>query len=293
MFELEGKDYLITVDYLSNYWEIDRLKDTRAITVIKAMKAHFARYGSPCTVMSDNGPQFTSENFRRFAVDFDFNHVTSSPYHSRSNGKAESAVKTAKSILRKNKDGDQFLALLNYRNTPSQNSDTSPAQKFFNRRTRTLLPMCNKLLRPEITLRSDIENIQKGQSRMKTYHDKGAKDLKPLCEGEAIVMRPHTLGNKIWRRGVVLNGEGRSCNIETSDGSVVRRNRVHLRKVPDRAPIPTLEHPEILEPLLPARNPEIPTATEAVTGQSSPVKNPEAVRIPAASPRLSPSRSPL
>ena len=127
LFELEGKDYLIIVDYLSNFWEIDRLRDTTATTVIKTMKTHIARYGIPSTVVSDKGPQFTSSQFERFAVDYDFEHNTSDPYHHQSNGKVESAVKTAKNILKKNKDGDQFLALLNYRNTPSQNSNTSPA----------------------------------------------------------------------------------------------------------------------------------------------------------------------
>ena len=145
LFELEGKDYMVTVDYLSNYWERDRLENTKASTVVRKLKAHFARYGSPCVLISDNGPQFTSENFKQFATTFDFEHRTSSPYNSKSNGKAESAVKTAKSILRKNKDGDQFLALLNYRNTPSQSTGTSPAQRFFNRRTRTLLPTCETL----------------------------------------------------------------------------------------------------------------------------------------------------
>ena len=53
------------------------------------LKAHFARYGSPW---------FTSANFENFSCNFDFEHRTSSPYNSKSNGKAESAVKTAKAL---------------------------------------------------------------------------------------------------------------------------------------------------------------------------------------------------
>ena len=44
---------------------------------------------------------------------------------------------------------------------------------------------------------------------------KKAKDLKPLNEGETIVMKPQTLGNKVWKRGIIINGKGRSYNIET------------------------------------------------------------------------------
>ena len=67
LFELHGKHYLITVDYLSNFWEIDRLYDLGSKAVISKLKSHFARYGIPSTVVSDNGPQFSSEDFAKFA----------------------------------------------------------------------------------------------------------------------------------------------------------------------------------------------------------------------------------
>ena len=50
LFELDDKDYMITVDYFSNFWEIDRLENTKSSTVIQKLKAHFARYGSSCVV---------------------------------------------------------------------------------------------------------------------------------------------------------------------------------------------------------------------------------------------------
>ena len=62
------------------------------------LKAHFARYGSPYVVISDNGPHITSANFENFSRNFDFEHRTSRPNNSKSNGKAESAVKTAKAL---------------------------------------------------------------------------------------------------------------------------------------------------------------------------------------------------
>ena len=129
---------MATVDYFSNFWEIGLLENTKLSTVIKKLNSYFVRYGSPCVIVSDNGPQFTSANFENFSRNFDFEHWASSPYNSKSNGKAESAVMTAKALLRKNKEGDQFLALLNYRNTQSPATGTSPA-RFLNRRTQTLL----------------------------------------------------------------------------------------------------------------------------------------------------------
>jgi hypothetical protein len=101
LFQLDGKDYLVTVDYFSNFFELDRLEKTTASAVIRKLSYHFARYGIPCTVVSDNGPQFSSEEFVKFARDYDFEHCTSSPHYPKSNGKAESAVKTAKTLLKK------------------------------------------------------------------------------------------------------------------------------------------------------------------------------------------------
>lgn len=51
--------------------------------------------------MTDNGSQFASRDFLRFAKEWDFEHLTSSPYHSQGNGKTEGTVKEAKKILRK------------------------------------------------------------------------------------------------------------------------------------------------------------------------------------------------
>ncbi|KAK3697327.1 hypothetical protein QZH41_004727 [Actinostola sp. cb2023] len=118
----QGTDYLVTVDYYSNYWEIDRLENTKSATAIRKLKAHFARFGIPSILVSDNGPQFTSDSFRKFTRDWDIEHTPSAPYNSQSNGKAEAAVKAAKKMLRKTQKTreDQYLALLAIRNTPSQ-----------------------------------------------------------------------------------------------------------------------------------------------------------------------------
>ena len=52
LLSLDFKTYLVTVDYFSNFFEIDRLYDTKTRPVIKKLKAHIARYltrSSPTT----------------------------------------------------------------------------------------------------------------------------------------------------------------------------------------------------------------------------------------------------
>ena len=83
------------------------------------MKRNFARHGVPDECISDNGPQFDSYEYSRFAKEYGFTLIKSSPYHSQGNGKAESAVKVAKNILKKSRHEDPYLALLAYRNTPT------------------------------------------------------------------------------------------------------------------------------------------------------------------------------
>ena len=51
------------------------------------------------TLIGDNGPPFNSKHFKAFSAEWDFHHVTSSPYHPQSNGRTENAVKTCKSLL--------------------------------------------------------------------------------------------------------------------------------------------------------------------------------------------------
>ena len=120
-----------------------------------------ARYGIPKRVVSDNGPQYTSSEFQNFSNKYEFEHVTSSPRYPQSNGKAESAVKTAKRIMEKALDAksDPYLAILEYRNTPSDGMSTSPAQRLLGRRTRTTIPVSRPLLEPACT-RSAQQELQ-------------------------------------------------------------------------------------------------------------------------------------
>ena len=99
----------------SRYIDITYLPSLTSATVIGKLKNFFSHHGIPEMVISDNGTQFSSAEFRTFADRWNLSHVTSSPHYLQSNGAAERAVKTVKEILRQD---DIFLALLSYRSTP-------------------------------------------------------------------------------------------------------------------------------------------------------------------------------
>ena len=245
LFTLDNKDYLITVDYYSNFWEVDRLMNTKTTAVILKLKNHFARYGCPNRVISDNGPQFVAEEFASFANVWGFEHRTSSPENSKANGKAESAVKTAKRLIRKAIEAKEepYLAILDYRNTPTQGMESSPVQPLMNRRTKTLIPTAAALLHPKVADRDkEIRELKNRQKQQMKYYNRTAKDLPKLEEGDVIRMKPFRLGKKNWDKAMVTARlDERSYTVETPDGRSYRRNRCHLKKSAEKsAPIETI-----------------------------------------------------
>ena len=96
LFEFRGHSYLLVVDYYSRFIEIARLDRTTSEEIILQTKKIFARAGIPEVVVSDNGPQYSSEAYAAFARQFQFEHVTSSPHYPQSNGEAERTVQTVK-----------------------------------------------------------------------------------------------------------------------------------------------------------------------------------------------------
>ena len=92
LFELYKKEFMVTVDYFSNFWEVDGLTTTASAAIILKLKNHLARYGCPNCLTSDNGPQFTSSEFIKFTKEWDFQHRTNSLGNSKVNGKVESAL---------------------------------------------------------------------------------------------------------------------------------------------------------------------------------------------------------
>ena len=101
LFELDNLNYLIVVDYFSRYIEIAAMQKTiKSHEVIRTLKAIFARQGIPEELRSDNGPQYASAEFTHFAKEWVFRHTTISPRFPQSNGEAERAVETTKTLFK-------------------------------------------------------------------------------------------------------------------------------------------------------------------------------------------------
>lgn len=225
---IRQQDYLITVDYLSGYIEVDRLPSKRIGDVIYCLKVQFARHGLPLEVVSDNSP-FNAADFRRFAEKYDFKHTTSSPRYAQANGRAETAVKTIKRLFEKaTEDGqDPHLALLAWRNTPAEQLGPSPAQIMFGRRTRTNLPSTNDLLSSAYDEKAH-DALLAAKRRQAAYYDRGARPRQPLAVGDTVRTRWDPKDD--WEKAQITKVlPHRSYQLRFEDGTTRRRTSKHVR----------------------------------------------------------------
>jgi len=234
LFTVKGKEYIAVVDYYSQYIEIYTLHSTTSKAVINAVKSMFSRHGTPVQVISDNGPQFSSQEFKEFSKVWDFNHQTSSPHYPASNGQAENAVKIMKNMIKKvaSSGEDVYQALQVYRSTPLEHGK-SPAELLFNRRIRSNLPVTKKLLENQVPS-SNVENKKKElKKRQKQNYDKNVAPLPKLKVGATVRLqnmeKPSSKKPQWPLKGVVTKVlQNRSYLVKTENGDVLRRNRRHL-----------------------------------------------------------------
>ena len=244
--EYHGLNYLITVDYFTNFIEVDYLSTISSKNVITCLSRHFARYGIPKCLISDCGSQFTSQEFKQFMTKWGIVHFKSSPGHHQANGKAEAGVKIVKNLLKKS-SGDPYLALLELRNTPRQDGNQSPAELMFGRSTRSTVPSLRKQ-----STDSDKQQQQylcmrerRRQSIRNSYNRK-SKDLKPLGKDQPIYYQNPEKSK--WNRGKIQAKLGeRTYVIEGENNTLYNRNRVHLKERHTKEmPEPSIEEPVIL-----------------------------------------------
>ena len=235
LFKWNGEDYLLVIDSYSHFIEIARLSNSTSQTIIMHTKSIMACHGISKTVKTDNGLQYTAEEYKQFSKEWEFQHVTTSPRYPQANGLAEKSVQIIKNLLTKAKldNKDPYLSLLEYRNT-SVYDIGSPAQLSMSRRLNSLLPCTQEQLNPRVIDPTRVVEVMKRKQQIsKDYYDQRTKQLSVLKPNDAI-----RIGR--WVPGVVIRQAEtpRSYIVKGPSGHEYRRNRKHLKKVVEHAPIP-------------------------------------------------------
>ena len=226
--QIDGRTLLVVCDYYSNFIEVARLNTVTTRSVLHELLPMFARFGLPDVLVSDNGPQFASAEFAVFVKQKGITHVTSSPHYAQSNCKAQNAVKTLNLLFAKAKQTgeSEYMAPLDWRNTPSEGMSTSPAQRLMGRRCKTLLPTAGTLLKPRYDTDADTRALAGRKRRQSFYYNQHARPLTPIDEGATVRMR--LPGEKTWTPGTCTDQVNpRSYRVKVG-GTVYIRNRRQL-----------------------------------------------------------------
>ncbi|XP_058816552.1 uncharacterized protein K02A2.6-like [Topomyia yanbarensis] len=144
---IDGQYYLILVHSYSKWPEVVRTKDITITATLRIFRGIFTRHGQPETLVTDNGPQLTSDQFETSCDTNGITDLKTAHFHSQSNGLAERFVRTFKRSLKKITAGvetrcsNRHLSSLLSSNEPD---GKFPAEHIFGRPVRTSL----ELLRP-------------------------------------------------------------------------------------------------------------------------------------------------
>ena len=143
---------------------------------------------------------------------------------------SDSAVKTVKRMYQKNKA--IHTALLDYRNTPQQGQEHSPAQRLLSRRTGGILPMIPSLQQPtvvhSVTAKTEIEGRR---TRANHSYDRNLEGVHSAIQpGQWVYAKPNPQHkHSAWPHGIVEKvSSPRSYTVVTPHGKT-RRNRVQIR----------------------------------------------------------------
>ncbi|PIK36096.1 hypothetical protein BSL78_27072 [Apostichopus japonicus] len=228
LFEYERKQFLLTVDYFTGFVWTHRLPNTRSETVVDKLDSIFTDFGQPTKLISDNGPQFTSEMMIQFCERHEINHVTSAPHHQQANGRAERNIQTVKNMLKKTDSTETSASLRNIltllRDTPISSEIPSPYTLMFKRKVRTQLPIVHFSTEGEENI---VETKKCHTAGYATYQ----QEPPPIDPETECWFKKEPNSN--WQQAKVIEMQSdRKYTLQSHDGAQYQRNRIHVRPSP-------------------------------------------------------------
>jgi hypothetical protein len=213
--ELRGQMFLLLVDSYSKWLEVIPMSSTTSAATIGVLRSLFSRFGLPIQLVSDNGPQFSSEEFALFLKNNGIKHTLCPPYHPASNGLAERYVQTFKSMMKK---ADPSLALSHkvshvlflYRNVPNTTTGKCPSELFLKRSPRSILTMVKPCLN---------RKVEERQERSKFYRDGRHPVPRKFDLYQNVRVRNVRGGVQKWISGVVVQIKGPSTYLVRVPGN--------------------------------------------------------------------------
>ena len=215
---VNGSMYLVVVCAYSKYPEIVKMSSTTSSATIDALRQIFSRHGLCETLVSDNGPQFVSQEFEMFCANNGIVHKTSAVYKPSTNGQAERVVRLLKTAIKQAQlmhvNVDTMIAkyLLVYRTTPHATTGEAPSVLLMGRRLRT---------RYDLMVPSLTAHVQKKQCAMQAKME--FRGSRQFAVNDSVLIRNFCGLNK-WEPGVIIEKLGNRYYMVLVNGTVVKRH---------------------------------------------------------------------
>lgn len=204
---VQGEMFLLIVDSYTKWPEIFQMKSVTASATIAKLREVFARFGSPELLVTDNGTQFTSHQFKQFCELNGCEHMTTAPYHPQSNGQAERFVDTFKTALKKLKEEEKIADIVQdflyaYRSTPNRSlpDNQTPAELMIGRKMR----LSFDLLKPPMK-HSSIENTKQNNQ----YNIKHGARKRHFNVGDLVHAKVYSKNGSEWKDGEIVKRVGK------------------------------------------------------------------------------------
>lgn len=200
-FYLNGTTFLIVVDAYSKFVEIVIMKSTVVNALIEKLSKFFAIFGLPTKIVSDNGPPFNSNVFKKYCETNGIVCQNSPPYHAQSNGLAERGVQTAKKALIRFCLGNESQLsmqaklekyLMLSRHSPSFESGRSPAEIVFAYKPKVKLDLINDFVFKK--------SIVKFENNVKNNCDSETKENVIESQENNVNFKSFSVGDRVFYR---------------------------------------------------------------------------------------------
>ena len=96
ILHFESSSYLLIVDFTSRFPVVCKLSSMTGLHILNQCKQVLSEYGWSETLISDNGPCYTSQAFTSVMQSYSVDHITNSLHYQQSNGLAEKYVQIVK-----------------------------------------------------------------------------------------------------------------------------------------------------------------------------------------------------
>ena len=164
-----GHIYILTIiDRVSRYPEAISIRNLSSKIVVRELIKFFTHFGLPKVIQTDNGSNFTSKVFKDNMKRLRISHITSTPYHPKSQGSVERFRQTLKAKLKKYfldniSMWDELVPYLIFavRSAVNESVGLSPFNIIFRHKVRGLLEMLRESWEEEDTSEDFLEYISR------------------------------------------------------------------------------------------------------------------------------------